>query len=313
MSNIGRAVTTRSWQAAQSGLGGLIEGAFAPPAHSRFSFPPIFIIGPPRSGSTLLIQVLTDAFQLAYLTNQHARWFGAPALAERHLAPLRDKKPSDYKSHHGGTSLSYAPAECGAWWYRYFPRVYPFMQPDQPGPAKMEKFRRSLLWLDRAAQLPFIYKNLYAVHRLRAIQKHVPEALFVVISRNIYDNALSILKARHSANGNFEQWWSVPVSKNVKNSSAAVQVVSQIESVHDIIERDLNGSSKVFHIDYDEFCRSVPETLNNFSSFLANLGIDVDRRFDVPETFQNTARAETGVPGKIDAELRALVNRQGGD
>jgi len=32
---------------------------------------PLFIVGPPRCGSTLLYQVLTEAFDLAYVSNVH--------------------------------------------------------------------------------------------------------------------------------------------------------------------------------------------------------------------------------------------------
>ena len=34
--------------------------------------PPIFILGAPRSGSTLAIQIITSAFDLSYISNQHA-------------------------------------------------------------------------------------------------------------------------------------------------------------------------------------------------------------------------------------------------
>ena len=44
-------------------------------------YPPIFIIGAPRSGSTLLLQAIIEVFDLGYISNCHCNWYGAPALA----------------------------------------------------------------------------------------------------------------------------------------------------------------------------------------------------------------------------------------
>ena len=55
----------------------------------KLEYPPIFIIGAPRSGSTLLYQVLTDYFEVGYISNLHAHFFGSPACLERLLHPLR--------------------------------------------------------------------------------------------------------------------------------------------------------------------------------------------------------------------------------
>lgn len=89
--------------------------------------PPIFFVGAPRSGSTLMIQVITDTFDLGYISNRHCQWYGAPALAERLFRPLRDKPGSDYRSEQGATKGEYAPAECGQWWYRFFRQSPPYV------------------------------------------------------------------------------------------------------------------------------------------------------------------------------------------
>lgn len=38
--------------------------------------PPVFVGGAPRSGSTLVTQVITDAFEFRYISNRHRAWFG---------------------------------------------------------------------------------------------------------------------------------------------------------------------------------------------------------------------------------------------
>ena len=49
--------------------------------HKALEKPPIFIIGPPRSGSTLLYQVLTSYFDLSYFKNLHSKYYFAQQLS----------------------------------------------------------------------------------------------------------------------------------------------------------------------------------------------------------------------------------------
>ena len=57
---------------------GLLEGTvLSRGRESALLWPPVFILGAPRSGSTLLYQVLTEAFDFAYLTNLQGFLAGA--------------------------------------------------------------------------------------------------------------------------------------------------------------------------------------------------------------------------------------------
>ncbi len=58
------------------------ESALAPDHDHPLRHPPIFFLGAPRSGSTLAVQVITDALDLGYISNRHCQWFSAPALAK---------------------------------------------------------------------------------------------------------------------------------------------------------------------------------------------------------------------------------------
>ncbi len=43
---------------------------------------PVFLIGPPRAGTTLLYQVLVKAFRFNYVTNIHAHFLRTPVLGK---------------------------------------------------------------------------------------------------------------------------------------------------------------------------------------------------------------------------------------
>lgn len=287
-----------------------LDCAMAPPEHAGFRYPPVFVIGAPRCGSTLIFQVLTDAFDIGYLSNTHCRFFGAPALAERLLRPVANKPASDYRSEHGNTRQGFAPSECWQWWYRFFPRdpVYTASDADQ---TAMRCFRRSLLALTVAFDKPVAFKNLYAGMRLRAITKHVPEALFVVVQRNELDNAASLLKARMQVHGNYDSWFSVPPPgvESLRSLPAAEQVVRQIRSIHETIEHDLQHTAghKVLKMDYEEWCTDVHEGLRKFASFLAVNGVTVRHTRQVPSTFERAPG--NGLPAKLHSELLQCIKR----
>jgi hypothetical protein len=112
---------------------------------------PIFVLGAPRSGSTIVVQVITDALDIGYISNRHCSWFGAPALAERLFRPLGNRPDSDYRSSYGVAFGPHAPAECGEWWYRFFRRQPPYVTLDEVDPARMEAFRFSVAALTQAS------------------------------------------------------------------------------------------------------------------------------------------------------------------
>lgn len=277
-------------------------------AHLR----PVFIIGPPRSGSTLLMQVVTDAFDVGYLTNQHCRWFGAPALADRILDPLGCKQPSDYESRHGRTEQPSDPAECGAWWYRFFRRGPAYVTREDVSERKMLAFRQSVQALEACMERPLVFKNLYASLRIDPIVQQIPGALFVVVERDVVDNAQSILKGRLDALGSYEPWWSVPPPnvQELRKLKPVAQAVEQVRSVHSLIERDIERlglADQTIRINYDDFCRDVHGTLDRLEEFASNKGVSLAHRFEVPMSFNTDSSRK--IPDDMYEELMAYVHQ----
>ena len=282
----------------------------APNYKKAFKHPPIFLLGAPRSGSTLLFQVITDAFDVAYLSNRHCNFFGSPALAERIFSPLENKTPSDYDSYHGQTKGLSAPSECGAWWYRFFRRNPAYVTLADVDEQSMRNFRRSLLALSESTNKPLVFKNLYASLRLEAIAKYVPEALFVVIQRNELDNAHSILESRMKAQNDYNQWWSIPPPnvEQLKLLDPAQQVVQQIRGVHNVINQAIKDgfidSNRVFTMQYEKFCDDVHTSLQELEKFFLTHNLTVSRRYSVPEKF--SINRTTRIEKKLYEELQSV-------
>ncbi|WP_322629727.1 sulfotransferase [Halothiobacillus sp.] len=291
----------------------LWESVFLQDRPCEKAYPPIFLLGPPRSGSTVIMQVLTDAFKLGYLSNRHCAWFGAPVLAEKLFHPLTEKSVSDYTSKHGRTEGLDAPSECGAWWYRFFRRDPAYVTLGDVSDRKMMAFRRSLMSFSQSVGLPLIFKNLYATLRIEPIAHHVPNALFVVIERDWVDNAQSILKGRNDALGRYDQWWSVPPPDvdALSKLPPVQQVVGQIQSIHELVVRDivrLGLEDRTFRIRYEDFCEDVQGTLAAFEAFMKHHGVELEHRFDVPSQFSIPRSIK--IPESMYEELKIEVTKR---
>ena len=271
--------------------------------------PPIFILGAPRSGSTLAIQVLTDALDFGYISNCHCRWFGAPALAERLFHQTANRPKSDYSSSHGITSGIHAPAECGEWWYRFFRRAPPYVALADVEPRKMYEFRRAVAALTNAFDRPILFKNLYASLRIQPIAHYLPESLFIVINRNEVDNGHSLLEARLKRFGSYQPWLSVepPDAERLKTLPAHEQVINQIRHTYTTIDFDLKQAgvspSRRFDLVYEEFCDDPASAVNSLQAFLVRNGCYVkDRRVAIPVSFVRRSHV------RIDAQVyQAMV------
>ena len=266
-----------------------------------FDFPPIFIIGPPRSGSTLLFQVMVNAFNFGYTSNAHAKWYGGMSYYER----FRSKKSqgaSDYTSQHGRTKGKHSPHESWQYWYQFFRKTPMFVGNSDIAPSLPGKLRRSLLRITRASEMPFLFKNLPCAMRLAPLTNVVPEALYIVTQRDYLATAHSILAGRKKANGNYDDWWSVEPKEidELRKLPAEEQVVKQIYSIYHEIDshREKIGPDKILDISYEVLCEDTHGTIERIQSFLESNSINTKAGYsEVPFRFDINKKV------KIDADL----------
>lgn len=261
-----------------------MESIIGPDYRSPLRYPPVFILGAPRCGSTLAMQLITESLDLGYISNQHCRFFGAPALAEYLFRPTTGRPPSDFKSSTGVTRGSHAPAECGNWWYRFFRKSPSYVTLGEADPSLMRAFRASVALLTNASNRPIIFKNLYASLRIQPIAHYLPESLFIVIRRDEIDNAHSLLETRMERFGNYDDWFSMepPGGTWLKSLPAPQQVVEQVRQIYRTIEQDFQAAEistgRRLQITYEDLCKNPANTIQMVKSFLRASGCEVAHR-----------------------------------
>lgn len=242
---------------------------------------PVFIIGPPRSGSTLLYQTITKCFDFAYMTNLHAYLYGAPSVAERPMMKWRNQRAIAFSSTYGKTAGLWGPSECPDYWYRFFPTNRNYVPVGDISENDMNRMRTSLRAFMCKAGRPIIFKNLYNSIRVEPLATWVPEAAFIVVQRHMIGNAHSILEGRFKANGNYEDWWSVPVPDvdRLVTEPPHVQAVEQVRKIHGLIDKGLTRlpRSQILNVSYEELCKNPKNVIAKVESFFRSVGVTANR------------------------------------
>ena len=84
------------------------------------SSPQLFIMGLPRSGTTLVYQYIVHRLNVAYFTHGVGKYPDAPCITTWIQHKVHGQYQSAFKSNYGKESGAVAPREAGGWWCRVF-------------------------------------------------------------------------------------------------------------------------------------------------------------------------------------------------
>jgi len=211
---------------------------------------PIFIIGAPRTGSTILYQMITNRLDVQYIDNIacnfHRNIFFGMWLSNK---LFKNRPHNSSISSFGNTSASglRAPSECGFFWYRWLPTDRHFIDFNDFSKKTAEEIRQEITAVINYFNKPIIFKNLNAGQRLRLIQACFPEAKFIFIKRNPYFTAQDILESKRKLGLKDEDYWSIK-PKNIlklKTMKWPEQIVKQVY----YLERQIVRDQKLFPVD----------------------------------------------------------------
>lgn len=269
---------------------------------------PVFILGAPRSGTTLLYQLLVEAFDVGYLANVHAEQPTDVARVEREQRPRAGRSGSDFESTHGATRQPWGPSEAGGFWYRFFDRAQHQVDHAAPEDRTVVQLRAAVRAFADACGAPVVFKNTINSLRVPALAAALPEARFVLIERDLADNARSLLVGR-ARRGKLADWWGARPNgaEQVEHLDPATQVVWQAREVHDVAARALAqlAPERSLHVTYDELCAAPGDLVDRIATWLVASGATVERRADAHVPAQFARRGG----GQLQPELEVAIDR----
>lgn len=271
---------------------------------------PVFILGAPRSGTTLLYQLLVEGLDVGWLANAHMESPSDVSRIERRERPRSRRSSSDFESAHGATAGDWGPSEAGAFWYRFFPR-----RPHQAHDADATRARTRAIravvreFMD-ACGAPVVFKNVFNSLRVPVLAASLPEARFVLIERDPAANARSLLAGR-ARRGDLDAWWSAEPdgADSLRGATPAEQVVWQVERMNEVARRELEvlHPDRSLVVDYADLCRDPRAVLTRIHDWLEDSGCEVSLRAgaNVPASFELRGGGE--LEPELERQLRAAL------
>lgn len=253
--------------------------------------PPVFIIGAPRSGTSLLYELMITRFRLAYMANAAHRFYLTPVAASRVFNRAIKNWRGNFTSRYGHIDGWGAPNEGGWIWQRWL----------LDGPWRDDKgaliddyrdMRDMVAALSELFDAPIVNKNVMHSNRLKLMHAIWPNALFIEVKRDTKDNIRSIVRAERGDGGpNMAQdiWWSVKprLAEKFIGKSDVERATVQVVGIERDIKRDIAaiGAHRLFTIEYSDLCQRPEAKLADIAAFLTQGGCEIKLRTDVPEFF----------------------------
>lgn len=237
--------------------------------------PPLFIVGAPRTGSTLLYQLLVQKYHFAYISNIASFFHSCPTLTTF----LAQKIFSDYENTNLSNSYGYisgfkAPSEAGPlmdiWFGDYSARTY--------GSEKYVNFvRKQVEKLSAIMCAPCLFKSMKLSLYISEVLHIFPEALFIHIRRDPLYTAQSIIMTRRRLYNDDNTWFSyhLPNHEELIKLDPFEQVAFQIKFIEETIKNYKNRYTdlKYIQISYDNLTENVNSNLKDIQYNCQKAGI----------------------------------------
>ncbi len=258
------------------------------------AYPSIFIVGTPRSGTTLLYQLMVHHFHLAYFPGIANKFYTSPVFAAKW--GLRHCKPyvSDFTSNYGLIEDPMAPHEAGAIWNRWYPteRVdgYNYTPAGYFDEKTEHIIYQTIAGIEKSFDAPFINKNVKHSVRIESLVKIFPKALFIQIKRNLFDIANSLLIARKQITNDVNAWLSVMPKQvdSLRGKDYLEQICGQVFYVEQNIEEDiaLVGRERLYVTHYETLCEDPRHEIDQISTFVKSHRCNLLIKHEIPESFK---------------------------
>lgn len=237
--------------------------------NKRILYKPIFIVGLPRSGSTLLYQLICNNFEVSYFSNLCSLFFGYPAsiiyLTKKFHNNVQIKK---YKSDYGYTSGIFSPSEAGGIYRYWFSDIKHI---------DVDKIFNTISEIMSILNKPFVWKNLNLSYHIEILHKIFPNALFIKVERKLEFVCQSIFMKSKLDDGiniiNFE------LNGKLNDNELLEKLVGSAKKLDQNINNIVRSSDINFlEIKYEELCSEPQSVLDKIVGKYSNENEYLKRR-----------------------------------
>ena len=258
-------------------------------------YPLVFIIGVPRSGTTLLSQLVSFYLNVSYINNLVAAFWSAPLYGIALSTKILSSATPSFRSSFGKTEGLGEPHEFGYFWkelFRYDMRFQPTVEIEER--IDWDRVQRSLRSIGHAFGTAVTFKYLPVCWHLARLKEALPEALFVRVRRSPIESARSLIQFRTQEFGSIDYMASLMPTKAAELECHPywVQVAGQVFHIDRIIDEQLADvpDSDVLDVTYEDICGHPRRTLEGVASLLDGKGYSARIKGAPPDRFEMSKR-----------------------
>ncbi len=284
--------------------------------------PTVFIVGAPRSGTTLLAQLMLLRFELGYVSNLTARFWRAPYIGCRLSASFQRDGAAPgiaLESDLGATDGPAGPHEFGYFWRRWLPYVEGH-EPGADGWRDVDKaaLRRHVAAMESVWQRPFLFKNLACSFHIAQLAEAFPRSLFIHCRRDPLEVAQSILRSRVRYFGDKSAWFSLEPRETswLRSEPYPVQIAGQVFFTRRRIEESFAGLpvERTLTVDYESLCKAPRAQWRAIGVALqTNGGTVVERDIPPPDLSARSAASRRDEDRPLLEEAWAEIRARHGE
>ncbi|HHP7241115.1 MAG TPA: sulfotransferase [Cyclobacteriaceae bacterium] len=232
--------------------------------------PFLFIFGLPRSGTTIISQIISQGLKNGYINNIAARFFLAPVHGVRLSNEIiRNNQISMFESDYARTNNIRDIHEFGYFWRYWLKKntiqeILDYKEIEREINWKM--LRKVLSNIQHEFDRPMVFKNIFGAYHIDRFIQSIPKVLFIYIERNEADVAKSILEARKKHYESINTWWStIPLEYNdLKNLNPYKQIAGQVYYLKKFYNHQYDiFSHHILKVHYDNLIKNPNDVIDS--------------------------------------------------
>ncbi len=269
--------------------------------------PTLHVIGAPRSGTTLLYQVIAGALDVGYIDNLTAAFWRAPVTGLRLSRKLGVEPATSFGSDFGRTRGIAEPHEFGYFWNHHL--AYPDLRErgaDHERAIDWAGLRRVIVNMAEVRRAPMVFKPMLLIWHLEAMVRAMPRTCYVWIRREPRDTALSILRMRQAVRGTIDGWVSLRPAADLDGASPWLQVATQVLLLERTIQAaaDTLGPATILPVRYERLCAEPNTVITEVRDMMGSKGYAPDiRTTDLPAFSPGPSRGMEEHRDRVDEAL----------
>lgn len=288
------------------------------------NYPTIFIVGSPRSGTTLLSQWLASTSLFSFPSNIISRFSSFPLVGylvqkilldpqnqyKNEISLINDSKK--YSSDIGKTHGALEPHEFWYFWRKHFEFTdIPISNESFSKSADFKSFEKHIDLIKQHSDKPFFIKSLIINPYIESFYRNIKNAFFIYIKRDEVQTAKSILKVRERYFENDEEWFSFKPHeyKKLINKDKYVQVSGQVHYINKNISDQLLNvpEGNQLQISYSNLCEKPETIFQELVEKLNALGGNLNTDYQGLDSF-DVKNTTSDVDALIEKHLASFKN-----